>query len=156
MNEQVQALEANRFGIIVSRFNGHIVEEMLQGALEAFEANQVSRDFIDVRHVPGAFELPVVAGAMAESGQYRAIIALGAVIRGDTAHFEYVSSACAHGLSQVGVEYLLPVIFGVLTTDTVEQALERAERQQGNKGFEMALAALETAQVLDELAGVDS
>lgn len=153
MNETVIEAAANRYGIIVSRFNGHISEEMLQGALEAFAAHEVERDLIDIQYVPGAFELPVVAGAMAECGRYRAIIALGAVIRGDTAHFEYVSSACAHGLSQVGVEYLLPVIFGVLTTDTVEQALERAERQQGNKGYEMAMAAMETAQALEQLAG---
>lgn len=140
-----------RYGIIAARFNGAIVEEMLQGTLEGFAANGVERDMIDIHYVPGAFELPVAATAMAATGRYRALVALGAVIRGDTAHFEYVSSACAHGLSQVGIEYMLPVIFGVLTTDTVEQALERAERSQANKGHEMALAALETAEVLDQV-----
>jgi 6,7-dimethyl-8-ribityllumazine synthase len=152
MNDQTQVSEMpQRYGIIVSRFNGPIVEEMLQGALEAFDTHGVSRDLIDIQHVPGAFELPVVATAMAATERYRGIIALGTVIRGDTAHFEYVSGACAHGLSQVGIEYMLPVIFGVLTTDTVEQALERAERSRGNKGFEMAMAAMETADVLDQV-----
>ncbi|GAB4200586.1 MAG: 6,7-dimethyl-8-ribityllumazine synthase [Wenzhouxiangellaceae bacterium] len=147
MNEH-QAAEGARYAIAVSRFNGPIAEEMLQGVMEGFAAHQVAHSQVDVVHVPGAFELPVAAEALAASGRYQAIIALGAVIRGDTAHFDYVAGSCAQGLTQVGIRHALPVIFGVLTTDTVEQALQRAERRQDNKGFEMAVAALETAAAL--------
>jgi 6,7-dimethyl-8-ribityllumazine synthase len=139
------------FAIVVARFNGFIVDSLLAGALDALTRHGVSDKNITVIRVPGAFELPMVAKRVAVSGKYDAIIALGAVIRGSTPHFEYVAGECAKGLGQVGMNHDLPVVFGVLTTDTIEQAIERAGTKAGNKGADAAMTALELCSLLRKL-----
>jgi 6,7-dimethyl-8-ribityllumazine synthase len=143
--------ESFRFGIVVSRFNAFINQSLLSGALDGLTRHGVADDRIDVVWVPGAFEIPVVARRMAESGRYDAIICLGAVIRGATAHFEYVAGEAAKGIAAAGYQTGVPVIFGVLTTDTIEQAIERAGTKAGNKGWEAALGAIEMADVMRQL-----
>lgn len=142
-----------KFGIVVSRFNDFVTKPLLAGAEDALLRHGVSADDIDVAWVPGAFEIPVAARAMAASGRYQAVIALGAVIRGATAHFDYVAGEAARGVSQAGLSTGVPVAFGVLTTDTIEQAIERAGSKAGNKGAEAALSALEMANLLQSLRG---
>jgi 6,7-dimethyl-8-ribityllumazine synthase len=137
-----------RVGIVVARFNELITSQLLAGARDGLRRHGVSDDEVDVAWTPGALEIPIVAQALARSGRYEAIICLGAVIRGATAHFDYVAAGVANGVSRVALEAGLPVIFGVLTTDTIEQALERAGTKQGNKGWDAAVAAIETANVL--------
>ena len=132
-----------RFGIALTRFNGFIVERLLEGALDALKRHGVDESDIEVVRVPGAFELPLTVQAMAKREHYDAIIALGAVIRGATPHFDYVASESAKGLAGVALASGLPVINGVLTTDTIEQAIERAGTKAGNKGWDAALAAIE-------------
>jgi 6,7-dimethyl-8-ribityllumazine synthase len=141
-----------RFGIVVARFNELITNQLLSGARDGLRRHGVADDAIDVAYVPGSLEIPVAAQAMARAGRYDAVICLGAVIRGATAHFDYVAAGVAQGIARVSLESGLPVIFGVLTTDTIEQALERAGTKQGNKGWDAALAAIETAQVLRVVA----
>lgn len=141
-----------RFGIVVARFNELITNQLLSGARDGLRRHGVAEDAIDVAYVPGSLEIPVAAQAMARAGRYDAVICLGAVIRGATAHFDYVAAGVAQGIARVSLESGLPVIFGVLTTDTIEQALERAGTKQGNKGWDAALAAIETAQVLRAVA----
>ena len=136
---------------MVSRFNAFINQSLLSGALDGLTRHGVADDRIDVVWVPGAFEIPVVARRMAESGRYDAIICLGAVIRGATAHFEYVAGEAAKGIAAAGYQTGVPVIFGVLTTDTIEQAIERAGTKAGNKGWEAALGAIEMADVMRQL-----
>ena len=128
------ALGSSSYGIVISKFNSFIVERLLEGALEAFRKHGVQDRDISIVKVPGAYELPLTAKVMAESGKYDAIIALGAVIRGGTPHFEYVAGECVKGLGQVALTAGLPLAFGVLTVDTIEQAIERAGTKAGNKG----------------------
>lgn len=140
-----------RIALVVSRFNDFITEKLLAGALAALKRHGGDPDTHDVVWVPGAFEIPVVCDRLASSGQYDALIALGAVIRGSTAHFDYVAGEAAKGISAVALKYGLPVIFGVLTVDTLEQAIERAGSKMGNKGYEAAVAAIEMANLLRDL-----
>jgi 6,7-dimethyl-8-ribityllumazine synthase len=135
-------------GIVVGRFNEFISGKLLEGARDALLRHEVSEDDIDVAWVPGSFEIPLVAKRLAGSGRYDAVICLGAVIRGATPHFEYVSAEVSKGIANVSLETAVPVIFGVLTTDTIEQAIERAGTKAGNKGFEAAVTAIEMAQLL--------
>ncbi len=142
-----------RFGVVVSRFNEFISRKLLEGALDALSRHGVAQEDIEVAWVPGAFEIPLVARRLAESGRFQAIICLGAVIRGATPHFEYVAAEVAKGIALVGLETGVPTLFGVLTTDTIEQAIERAGTKAGNKGFDAALAAVEMANLLRQLPG---
>lgn len=145
------APQTAKYGILVARFNGFIVESLLAGAVDALKRHGVSDGQIEVVRVPGAYELAVVAQAMATNGGYDSIIALGAVIRGSTPHFDYVAGEAAKGLSAVGLAHKLPVIFGVLTTDSIEQAIERAGTKAGNKGAEAALTAIEMVSLLRKI-----
>jgi len=140
-----------RFAIVASRFNADVVNILRQGAKDTLVEHGAEANDISEVEVPGAFELPLVARRVAQSGRYDAVIAIGAVIRGGTPHFEYVAGECTRGLAQVALEVDLPVIFGVLTVDTMEQALERCGGSHGNKGQEAALAALEMVHVLRNL-----
>ncbi len=140
-----------RFAIVVSRFNGFIVERLLDGALDTLRRHGADDASIHVVRVPGAFEMPLVAGRLARSGDYDAIIALGAVIRGGTPHFEYVAGECTKGLAGVSLQHDVPLAFGVLTVDTIEQAIERAGTKAGNKGAEAALSAIEMVSLLRRL-----
>lgn len=140
-----------RFGIIVGRFNEFIGGKLLSGALDGLKRHGVEEDDIEIAWVPGAFEIPLIAKKMAYSKKYDGVICLGAVIRGSTPHFEYVSSEVTKGVAHVSLESGIPVIFGVLTTDTIEQAIERAGTKAGNKGFEAAVTAIEMANLISEL-----
>lgn len=138
-----------KFAVVVSRFNSFVVESLLEGALDTLERHgEVSEQDITVVRVPGAYELPLVAKKLAASKKYDAIIALGAVIRGGTPHFDFVAGECNKGLAQVSLEYAIPVSFGVITTDSIEQAIERSGTKAGNKGSEAALGALEMVNVM--------
>lgn len=139
------------FGIVVARFNELITKKLLEGCLEGLERHGVEKNRIAISWVPGAFEVPVVAKRMAESSKYDAVICLGAIIKGSTSHFDYVSSQAAAGVAHTALHTGIPAIFGILTTDTIEQALERAGTKMGNKGFEAAQAAIEMADVLHQL-----
>ena len=140
-----------RFAIVASRFNQEVVEKLLDGALETLVDKGVALDDIDVVWVPGAWELPIAARRLLSSDRYSGIVAVGAVIRGDTPHFEYVSAECARGLAQASAEFDVPIGFGVLTTDNDAQAEARAGGEMGNKGHEAAMAALEMADLFDRL-----
>ena len=140
-----------RFCIIAARFNETIVERLLQGAVDALKRHGADDTQIDIVRVPGAMELPLAAQRVARSRQYEGIVALGAVIRGATPHFDYVCGECASGLSRVGLEADIPIGFGVLTTDTIEQALERSGTKAGNKGADAALTTIEMASLLRQL-----
>jgi 6,7-dimethyl-8-ribityllumazine synthase len=140
-----------RFAMAVSRFNDLVTSRLLEGALLAFRQHGVAEDDLEVAWTPGAFELPLIAQRLATSRQFDAVLCLGAVIRGETAHFDYVAGECARGVQQVTLETGVPCIFGVLTTDTLEQALDRAGGKHGNKGWEAAIAAMEMAGLLDSL-----
>ncbi len=139
-----------KFGIIVSRFNSFIAERLLEGAIDALVRHGADQAAIDVARVPGAFEIPLTTKKMAQSGSYDAIICLGAVIRGATPHFDFVASEVSKGVAHVSLETGVPVAFGVLTTDTIEQAVERAGTKAGNKGFDAAMTAMETARLFQE------
>lgn len=143
------------FGIVASRFNDFVVRRLLEGALEAIERHGGSLDAVEVAWVPGSYEIPLAAKKMALSGRYDAVICLGAVIRGATAHFDYVAGGAASGISSAALESGVPVIFGVITTETIEQAVERAGTKLGNKGFEAAVSAIEMADLMPRLAGGD-
>ena len=143
--------EGKRFALVVSRFNDFISDKLLSGAIDALSRHGASDEDIDVVKVPGSFEIPLMAKKMAEKGKYHAVICLGAVIRGSTPHFEYVSSEVAKGVAMVGLEARIPVIFGVVTTDTLEQAIERAGTKAGNKGWSAAVAAMEMANLLENV-----
>lgn len=138
------------FGIVVSRFNDLITGKLLDGALDTLTRHGADEANIDVARVPGSFEIPLVAKRMAESGNYDAVIALGAVIRGETPHFEYVSNEATKGVAKATLDTDVPIAFGVLTTDTTEQAVDRAGVKQGNKGSEAAESAIEMADLLTE------
>lgn len=140
--------EGLKIGIVASRFNEKITKSLTEGATEALTRLGVSDKDVAIVHVPGAFEIPVAAKKMALSKKYDAIVCLGAVIRGATPHFDYVAGHAASGIAQISLESGIPVIFGVLTTDTIEQAIERAGTKCGNKGADAAFAAVETANVL--------
>jgi len=137
-----------RYAILVGRFNSFVVEHLLEGAIDTLKRHGVSEDNITVVHAPGAWELPVVAKKLAASDRFDAIIALGAVIRGSTPHFDFVAGECAKSLGVVGLDTGLPVINGVLTTDSIEQAIERSGTKAGNKGSEAALTAIEMVNLL--------
>jgi 6,7-dimethyl-8-ribityllumazine synthase len=141
-----------RFCIVAARFNDRIVEDLVRGALDALRRHGVADGAVDVVRVPGAFELPLAAKRVARARQYDAIIALGVVIRGATPHFDYVCGECAAGLNRVSLEFDLPVGFGVLTCDTVDQAIERSGVKHGNKGADAALAAIEMVSLLRQIA----
>lgn len=142
-----------RFGIVLGRFNGFIGERLLDGALDTLARHGVEAGQIEVVRVPGAFEIPLTLKALAAARKYDALIALGAVIRGATPHFEYVAGECAKGIAQVMMQYDIPVAFGVLTVDTIEQAIERAGTKAGNKGVDAALTVLEMVNLLKKLSG---
>ncbi|NDY43055.1 6,7-dimethyl-8-ribityllumazine synthase [Dissulfurirhabdus thermomarina] len=137
-----------RIGIVVARFNEFISTRLLGGAMDALVRHGADEGAVDVAWVPGAFEIPLVARRLARSGRYDAVICLGCVIRGATPHFDYVAAEAAKGVAQAGLDADVPVIFGVLTTDTIEQAVERAGTKAGNKGWDAALAAVEMANLL--------
>lgn len=136
-----------RFGVVVSRFNSAVAERLLEGALDCLLRHGARQEDVTIVKVPGAWELPMAAARLAKSGQLDAVIALGALIRGETPHFDVIAAECAKGLAQVGLERQLPVAFGVLTCDTMDQALDRAGGKVGNKGWDAALAAIEMAQL---------
>ena len=138
-------------GIIVAQFNSFITERLLEGALRTLRGSGVSDDAVTVAYVPGAFELPLAAKKMAASGRFHAVVCLGCVIRGETPHFEYVSQSAAHGILQAGLDTSVPVIFGVLTTNTVEQARARAGAQFGNSGASSAQAAIHMANLFRQM-----
>lgn len=144
--------EGKRFGIVVSRFNDFITEKLLGGALDALIRTGAKEADIQIVKVPGAFEIPLAAKKAAQSNRYDAVICLGAVIRGATPHFDYVCAEVSKGVAQVGLDSGVPVIFGVLTTDTVEQAIERAGTKSGNKGWQAAMSAVEMANLMGTVA----
>lgn len=141
-----------KFGIVAARFNEFITGKLVSGAQDALLRHGADAADIEIAWVPGAFEIPLVAQKMAGSGRYDAIICLGAVIRGATPHFDFLSSEVSKGVAQVGLHSDLPVIFGVLTTDNIEQAIERAGTKAGNKGFDAAVTAIETANLLRQIS----
>lgn len=145
------SVKGGKFCLVASRFNSFIVEQLEAGAIDALVRHGANRDDISLVKAPGAFELPMVVQRVAASKQYDAIIALGAVIRGGTPHFEYVAGECVKGLASVSLQYDVPVSFGVLTVDTIEQAIERAGTKAGNKGAEAALSALEMVNLFRQL-----
>ena len=143
--------EGLKFGIVVGRFNSLITEKLLEGAIDCIIRHGGSKENIDVVKVPGSFEIPLVAKKLAKSGKYDAVICLGAVIRGSTPHFDYVASEVTKGIAQVSLETEVPISYGILTTDTIEQAVERAGTKMGNKGFDAAMVAIEMANVLKSI-----
>ncbi len=144
-----------KFALVVSRFNSFVVEHLVDGAIDALERHgEVNEQDITIVRVPGAYELPLAAQKLAASGKYDGIVALGAVIRGGTPHFDFVAGECNKGLAQVSLQHSIPLAFGVITTDTIEQAIERSGTKAGNKGAEAALTALEMVNVVDQIAGV--
>ena len=140
-----------KFGIVAARFNEFIVSKLVGGALDTLHRHETEDGDIDVAWVPGAFEIPIVAKKMAESGKYDAVLCLGAVIRGSTTHYDYVCSEVSKGVAQVGLQTGVPTIFGVVTTENIEQAIERAGTKAGNKGADAAMAAMEMASLLGKL-----
>jgi len=140
-----------KFGLVVSRFNEFFTKKLLEGAQDALLRHGVSREDIEVAWVPGAFEIPLIAKKLAQTKRYDAVICLGAVVRGETPHFEYIAAQLAKDISKVGLDTGLPVIYGVITADTLEQAIERAGTKQGNKGFEAAVSAIEMANLLTSI-----
>ncbi len=137
-----------KFGLVVSRFNEFITKKLLEGAQDALLRHDVSKEDIDITWVPGAFEIPLIAKKLAQTKKYHAVICLGAVIRGGTPHFDYIASEVTKGIAMVGLETGLPVIYGIITADTLEQAIERAGTKAGNKGFEAAMSAIEMANLV--------
>lgn len=140
-----------KMGIVAARFNEFIVSKLVSGAEDALVRHGVDTDDVDIAWVPGAFEIPLIAQKMAKSGKYDAVICLGAVIKGSTSHYDYVCAEVSKGVAQAGLNTGVPVLFGVLTTDNIEQAIERAGTKAGNKGADAAIAALELANLLPQL-----
>jgi 6,7-dimethyl-8-ribityllumazine synthase len=140
-----------RFGIVVSRFNEFISKNLLSGALDSLKRHEASEQNIDVAWVPGSFEIPLVAHRMAASGKYDAVVCLGAVIRGNTPHFDYVAAEVSKGIARIGLETGVPVAFGVITADTLEQAVDRAGAKAGNKGWQAAMTAIEMANLMSSM-----
>ena len=155
--KSIQTIEGNltpnngRYAIVVGRWNAFVVESLLEGAVDSLLRHGVDEDNITIIRAPGAFEIPLVVQRAASSEQYDAIIALGAVIRGGTPHFEYVAGECTKGLSQVSLDFSIPVAFGVLTVDSIEQAIERSGTKAGNKGEEAAMSAFEMVSLLQQM-----
>jgi 6,7-dimethyl-8-ribityllumazine synthase len=145
--------EGLKFGVVVSRFNDFITDKLLEGAQDALSRHGVNEEDIDIAWAPGSFEIPLVAKKMAESGRYDAVICLGAVIRGGTPHFDYIASEVSKGIAKVGLDTGLPVILGVITADTLEQAIERAGTKSGNYGSQAAVHAIEMANLGKAIAG---
>jgi len=143
--------KGKKYGIVVARFNEFISSKLLGGALDALERHGVGENEVTIAWTPGSFEIPVVAKKMAESGAYDAVIAVGAVIRGNTPHFDYVANEVSKGVAHVALDTGVPILFGVLTTDTIEQAVERAGTKAGNKGFDAACAAIEMVNLMEQL-----
>lgn len=143
--------KGKKFGIVVSRFNDFITRRLLDGALDCIERHGGSPGDVDIIWVPGSFEIPVIAQKMAQSGRYDAVLCLAAVIRGGTVHFEYIAAEVSKGIAQIGLKSGLPVIFGVLTCDTIEEAVERAGTKHGNKGWQAALSGIEMADLMKRL-----
>ena len=139
--------------MVAARFNEFIVSKLIEGAVDGLRRHGVEDDCIDLAWVPGAFEIPLIASQMAKSGKYDAVICLGAVIRGSTSHYDYVCSEVSKGIAQVSLKSDIPVMFGVLTTDTIEQAIERAGTKAGNKGFDCAAGAIEMVNLMQEIQG---
>ncbi|HWE50171.1 MAG TPA: 6,7-dimethyl-8-ribityllumazine synthase [Bryobacteraceae bacterium] len=163
MNEKTKpvfeaGLNANglRFGVVVSRFNGFVTDRLLSGALDALAQNGVDQEHVDVVRVPGAWELSIALQTLGQLKKYDAFVCLGAVIRGDTPHFDYVAGEAARGMAAASAEFGVPVANGVLTTNTVEQATDRAGGKEGNKGFDAAMTALEMANLVRALRGAAS
>jgi 6,7-dimethyl-8-ribityllumazine synthase len=158
MNDMAKHFEGHliggglRIGIVVGRFNEFITSKLLGGAMDALKRHGVNEDDVEIAWVPGAFEIPLVAKKMADGGQYDAVITLGTVIRGSTPHFDYVCSEVAKGVAATAFQSGVPTIFGVLTTDSIEQAIERAGTKAGNKGWEAATAAIEMANLNKQLS----
>ena len=142
---------AGRFALVAARFNGLVVDQLVAGAVDALHRHGVPDDRIDLVRVPGSYEIPVVAQRLGKSGRYAAVVCLGCVIRGDTGHYDHVAGAAASGIAQAALASGVPVIFGVLTCDTLEQALNRAGAKAGNKGFEAAVTAVEMVNLLAKL-----
>ena len=140
-----------KIGIVAARFNEFITSKLLSGAIDGLERHNVAKNDIDVAWVPGAFEIPLIAKKMAESGKYDAVICLGAVIRGATSHYDYVCAEVSKGVATVGLNTGVPTLFGVLTTDNIEQAIERAGTKAGNKGYDCALGAIEMVNLIREI-----
>ena len=147
----VVAKKDAKIGIVAARFNEFIVSKLVEGAKDGLIRHDVSEDNIDVAWVPGAFEIPLIAKKMAKSGKYDATICLGTVIRGETSHYDYVCAEVSKGIAQVSLEAELPVMFGILTTDTIEQAVVRAGTKAGNKGYDCALGAIEMINLLENI-----
>jgi 6,7-dimethyl-8-ribityllumazine synthase len=143
--------EGKKFALVASRFNDFITDKLVGGAVDALVRSGAATQDIDIVKVPGAFEIPLVAKKMAKKGKYHAIICLGAVIRGATPHFEYVSAEVTKGIAMVSLEFEIPVIFGIVTTDTIEQAIERAGTKAGNKGWHAAISAIEMANLIQDI-----
>ena len=141
-----------KFGIVVSRFNEFISSKLLEGALDCFQRHEVKDENIDIAWVPGSFEIPSAALKMAQSKKYDAVICLGAVIRGATPHFEYIAAEVTKGIAQVSLQTTVPAIYGILTCDNIEEAIERAGTKQGNKGWQAALSAIEMADLYGRLS----
>jgi 6,7-dimethyl-8-ribityllumazine synthase len=141
-----------KFAIVVARFNSFITDRLLSGALDAFARTGLAEEDIEIVRVPGAWEMPVTVKALLAQERHHGIVCLGAVIRGDTPHFDYVAGECAKGLAQLSLESGVPVAFGVLTTNSVEQAIDRAGAKSGNKGFDAAMTAIEMANLMAEIA----
>jgi 6,7-dimethyl-8-ribityllumazine synthase len=144
-------VRGNRYGVVAAQFNEIVVGKLVEGALACFRAHGVAEDDLFIAWVPGAFEIPLMAKRLASTGAYDAVVCLGAVVRGETPHFDYVAGECARGVQQVALETGVPVAFGVLTTETMAQALDRAGGKHGNKGWDAAMAAMQTASVLTKL-----
>ena len=142
---------SGRYALVVGRFNGFVVESLVEGAIDTLRRHGIADDDITIVRVPGAYEMPLAVKRVAETGDYSAIIALGAVIRGGTPHFEYVAGECVKGVGAVSLESGIPVAFGVLTVDSIEQAIERSGTKAGNKGAEAALSAIEMVSVIKQL-----
>ncbi|MFD2231576.1 6,7-dimethyl-8-ribityllumazine synthase [Alkalimarinus sediminis] len=140
---------SGRYAIVVGRFNSFVVESLLEGAIDTLKRHGIEEKDIEIYRVPGAFEIPVAVQRVAKTGKYDAVIALGAVIRGGTPHFEYVAGECVKGLGAVSLNLELPIVFGVLTVDSIEQAIERSGTKAGNKGGEAALSALEMVSLFN-------
>lgn len=144
-------VSGKRIAIVATRFNGFIVESLVAGAVDALKRHGLDESLITLVYVPGAYEVPYAVKKLAVSGKVDAVVALGAVIRGSTPHFDYVAGECAKGLSNLAIAHTLPIAFGVLTTDTIEQAIERAGTKAGNKGAESAMAVVELLSLADQL-----
>lgn len=143
--------EGSRYAVVVARFNELFTRQLLDGALAGFRRHGVADDRVDVAWVPGSFEIPPVAKRLAQSGAYAAVVCLGAVIRGATSHFDYVAGQAAAGVARAALDTGVPVIFGVITTETLEQAMDRSGAKSGNKGYEAAVAAIEMADLMSQL-----